>query len=209
MRAEDLAGLKFGRLTGIVRVENKGRQTRWLWTCDCGQKTIAAADHVKSGHTVSCGCYFPEVCVKHGHTYVNGKQTRTYKAWANMKSRVQGKTERSRKSYLLKGITVCDRWKKFETFLADMGECPEGLTLDREDNSGNYEPGNCRWATPAQQTRNRAVTKIVVFQGKSMCLTDACKLGLHPATVQYRMNIGWSAEKALMLAPHDQLQGRV
>jgi hypothetical protein len=198
MRAEDLAGLKFGRLTGVVRVENKGRQTRWLWTCDCGQKKVVAADKVKSGHTISCGCYFPEVCLKHGHTYVNGKQTRTYKAWANMKSRVQGKTERSRKSYLLKGITVCDRWKQFEGFLADMGECPPGLTLDREDNDGNYEKDNCRWVPAAIQNRNKSDTILVDYRGSQLALVDACAAaGVLYDTAMKRIRRGMTPELAL------------
>jgi hypothetical protein len=200
MRADDLSGKKFGNLTGLRRVENHGRRTRWLWACDCGKETIADPSQVKSGHTISCGCAWVKKCRKHGHGHNSeGKQTRTYKAWVNMRSRVNPNIEMYKPNYFDRGISVCDRWKDdFIAFLEDMGECPVGMSLDREENDGNYEPSNCRWATPAQQSANRRCTKSVNFRGKIILLLEACRVvGIHPATVQHRLNIGMSVDQAL------------
>lgn len=205
MKFLDLTGKKFGRLIAIGRVENKGCRIQYRWRCDCGNEIIAMGEHVKSGHTASCGCIWIENCRKHGHGHdQDGRQTRTYKAWVNMRSRVSGRYEQYDASYTSRGITVCERWQNsFETFLADMGECPAGKTLDRyPDNDGNYEPDNCRWATAAQQNRNMRRNKMVRFQGETMCLLDAChRAGMRPATVQHRLNVGWSVADALSIPP--------
>jgi hypothetical protein len=178
MRADDLTGQRFGRLVALQRVENKGRVTQWLWRCDCGREAVVAADKAKSGHTVSCGCAWTEKCRKHGHGHdTNGRQTRTYKAWVNMRSRAQGVTDAYERNYASRGIVVCERWdRSFEAFLADMGECPPGMTLDRfPNNDGNYEPGNCRWATREQQMANTRRTRRVILDGQPTSLKDACR----------------------------------
>jgi hypothetical protein len=199
LRPDDLTGKKFGRLTGIRRVENVGRQTMWLWQCDCGNQKTIAADKAKCGHTVSCGCYWPEICRKHGHSHdENANQSRTYKAWVNMRSRVAGVTESYRVNYSSRGISVCDRWAgSFENFLSDMGVCPPGLTLERENNDGNYEPGNCVWATMAKQNSNRRDTLRVTVDGDRMCLAHACKrAGVLYDTAMHRIRRGMTAQEA-------------
>jgi hypothetical protein len=196
----DLTGKTFGRLTAIRRVENKGRRPQWLWSCACGNETVVAAEHVKSGHTESCGCLWKEKCVKHGHGHDSaGKQTRTYKAWVNMRSRVDPSIEQYRRSYADKGITVCARWNgSFINFLEDMGECPEGKSLDRIDNDGNYEPGNCRWATRSQQGANTRRTVRIDYNGEELCLKAvADRAGIHPATLSHRINTGRTLAEAI------------
>lgn len=200
MRADDLTGARFGRLTGIRRTENVGRRTRWLWQCDCGEETIVDPSHVKSGHTVSCGCYFVDKCRKHGHGHDSaGRQSRTYKAWANMKSRVAGISESAKKNYADRGIRVCARWAdSFEDFLADMGECPAKMSLDREDNNGDYEPGNCRWATASQQSSNTRRTRRVYVGGQEMSLAAACReKGVLYDTAMCRIRAGLTPQQAL------------
>lgn len=93
----------------------------------------------------------------HGHSSA-GHRTPTYCSWQNMISRCNHGSAPSYPNYGGRGITVCERWRKFANFLADMGERPEGMTLDRVDNDGNYEPGNCRWADKATQAVNRPFT---------------------------------------------------
>jgi hypothetical protein len=200
MKFVDLTGMKFGQMTAIRRVENSGRRSQWLWQCDCGNKAVVTSDHVKSGHTTSCGCAWERKCVKHGHGHdKDGKQTRTYKAWVNMRSRVNPSIEQYRSYYFLRGITVCDRWKNdFIAFLSDMGEAPLGKSLDRIDNDGNYEPSNCRWATAVQQSANQQRTIRVDFEGETVCLVEACKRAkIHPATVHSRLNAGMTVQEAM------------
>ena len=96
---------------------------------------------------------------KHGHCPRNGSPSPTYISWCNMKARCQNPNRSDYERYGGRDIKVCERWQDFANFLADMGEKPEGLTLDRIDNDGNYEPGNCRWATPKEQIQNRREIK--------------------------------------------------
>jgi hypothetical protein len=157
-----LDGQLFGLLTVEGRAENDKRQrTRWICKCACGNRCTVSGAHLMSGHTSSCGCAGSRASIgfrafKHGHDRVNSR-SREYNSWAMMIVRC---TDENREDYHRwggRGITVCDRWREsFENFLADMGPRPPGRTLDRyPDKDGNYEPGNCRWATWKQQAENR------------------------------------------------------
>lgn len=165
----------------------------WLCRCSCEAKTVRRVNkkNLKAHLSKSCGCWDQDRKTAHG---MSG--TRTYKLWQSMFNRVKNVL-----SYARKGITICDRWKGpegFRNFLADMGECPaDKRSLDRHPNKrGNYEPGNCRWATNAQQ-REKEATKKYEFNGRTQCLFEwADELGVTWSTLWGRLNRGWSVERA-------------
>jgi hypothetical protein len=155
----DLAGQRFGRLTAIEaeRIElSSGRKVMgWRCACDCGAKTLVHAVHLKAGRVGSCGCLNKELTARRNRTH-GRTGTREHRIWKAMIRRCYNKNVREYRFYGARGIAVCDRWRSsFENFYADVGRCPEGKSLDRINNDGNYEAGNCRWATPQQQARNR------------------------------------------------------
>lgn len=132
--------------------------------------------------------------VKHG-----GHGTLTYARWKSMMQRCHVVTATNYKHYGAKGITVCERWHDFAAFLADMGECPEKqFTLDRKENNKGYEPGNCRWATMADQNRNRSHCVELTHQGRTMILRDwAEEIGISPNALAQRLYLGWTVERSL------------
>ena len=175
MRAIDLMGQSFGRLKVIARIENNHRGSiQWLCKCNCGAETITRSNDLRSGNTTSCGCFRRErmsaggkitgringkLSATHGHTI--GGLTRVYSCWKSMTARCRCPSTSSYKNYGGRGINVCDRWRhNFENFLADMGEPPDGTSIDRIENDGNYEPDNCRWATAKQQANNRRMVSV-------------------------------------------------
>lgn len=192
----DLRGQTFGRLTVVNEAEPIGGRTAWRCTCECGNEKVTRRDHLTSGDTISCGCAPRAVAVlKHGQA-----DTPLYKRWSGMIGRTSRPNNSDFRHYGGRGISVCERWREFENFAADMGPTfrPE-LTLDRIDNDRGYEPGNCRWATRAEQNRNQRRNRYVTWRGRTIVLTDwADLLGLNFDTVRKRLDKhGWSVERAL------------
>lgn len=186
---------KFGMLTVVERVANdRFGRSQWLCRCDCGREHVAAFFRMKSGHTKSCGCIRGLVSRRHG-----AKGTPTHNTWCAMKQRCIDPRHAQFAYYGGRGVSVCDRWaKSFEAFLADMGERPEGMTIERNDPNGNYEPGNCRWATEADQARNRRSTILVTRNGVTKCVKDWCdELGMNVDKVYGRIRRGAAPEEAL------------
>ena len=163
----DMTGRRFGKLVALtyIKGEPPKYKSQWLCVCDCGNEKIAKSENLVRGKTKSCGCdrHANRVAqlTKHGHTGgEKGRPSPTYQAWHAMRQRCTNPNTAQWLDYGGRGISVCDRWADFRNFLEDMGERPEGKTLDRwPDKNGNYEPGNCRWATPKEQTENQR-TKI-------------------------------------------------
>jgi hypothetical protein len=151
----NLTGRRFGRWTVISRAGTVCKQARWNCLCDCGSTSVVYGGNLRNGASTSCGCYFSEALI--ARQTIHGKSgTPTFNSWASMWDRCTNENANQFKDYGGRGIKVCERWKSFVNFLADMGEKPDALTLDRyPNNNGNYEPGNCRWATRSQQNRNR------------------------------------------------------
>ena len=122
------------------------------------------------------------------------KGTKIYRIWQAMLAR----TRYGRKDYAGRGIVVCESWKKFENFYADMGDAPDGLSLDRINNDGNYEPLNCRWATREQQNRNKRNNVFIEWNGKRQTVREwERELGMKPTTLRNRFRMGWPIERAM------------
>jgi hypothetical protein len=196
----DLVGHRFDRLVVTHRVPGA-----WACSCACGGYLEVPRYNLLSGATRSCGCLRRESAaakaqirnLKHGHTS-GGRTTPTWISWKGMLARCKAKRGTAYEYYVLRGIKVCKRWRKFENFLADMGERPPGKTLDRENNDGNYEPGNCRWATRVEQQSNRRGSRVLTLNGVTKTLSQwARELDAHPERIYSRLKKGWSVELAL------------
>lgn len=159
----DITGHKYNRLLALEDVGKDVRNGRvWKCRCDCGNYVNVSSNHLRRGHSKSCGCISRESAVQrfttHGHTKKG--QSTEYKAWSNMISRCTNSNTTYYDNYGGRGISVCDRWLSFENFLSDMGLKPSPKhSIDRIDVNGNYEPSNCRWATMNQQARNTRLRK--------------------------------------------------
>jgi hypothetical protein len=201
-RRMDLTGKVFGRWTVISFVErDTNRQSKWKCVCLCGEAREVAAGKLLQGKSSSCGCLRDELIASrfrvHGETI---KGTSEYTSWKSMLQRCSDPNSTNYPRYGGRGITVCDRWKhSFENFLADMGRKPSSKhSIEREENEGNYEPANCRWATSKEQSRNRRSNRMLTLNGRVQCLADwADETGLSYKTIQSRLLRGWSEEKTL------------
>lgn len=161
MRASNIIGERYGRLVVIARAENtKSGNTRWLCKCDCGKEKVVAYRELKNGDTKSCGCLREEKTRARSTTPGGGKTKypRLYRIWHHMKERCYSVNCKEYRWYGARGIQICDAWKnsfpEFRDWALSHGY-EDHLTIERKNNDGNYEPGNCKWATMKEQCQNR------------------------------------------------------
>ena len=206
MKLRNIQGQQFGRLTVLQRSYEKRDGVRWLCRCECGQNIITSSKVLLNGSTKSCGCLRNEKAAArqttHGLTS-NGRHAREFRSWVHARERCYNTNNKNYALYGGRGITICDRWRNsFAAFLEDMGASGPGLTLDRKDSNGNYEPGNCRWATQKQQCRNRRNSVRVIWQNEKLQICDlADRLSLKSERLKYFFcTKGLSIEEAVRIA---------
>lgn len=199
---KDISGQRFGRWTAIRVYGKRLRKYGWSYflecVCDCGATGIIQKNSLVSGDSSSCGCFQSEYASRRLTTH-GLSRSREYISYQSMWLRCTDPGSVNWTDYGGRGITVCDRWKDFATFYADMGPKPSAKhSIDRIDNDGHYEPSNCRWATNSQQARNRRGNRHITFRGETKLVVEwSEELGLNLNLIYDRLRYGWSPERAL------------
>lgn len=186
--SQDSVGMVFGRLT-VVREfmgpnGTKARARHWECQCICGRITTVITNNLKQRGTGSCGCTTIEANTTHGMT-----NTPEYEIWIQMKGRIQNPNHTSYKNYGARGISLDPRWLDFGAFIKDVGMRPSPKhSIERINNEGNYEPDNVRWATRAEQNRNKRSNRNITYNGKTQCMADWAKeMGISPRALSRRL----------------------
>lgn len=199
-------GTTFGKLTVVKElpplIRSDGRKRRIvLCDCKCGVQKSFSLEQIASGHTSSCGCYRSYVTSQRNTSHGMSK-TRVYKIWAAMCERCKDKRKNNAGYYHDRGISVCARWigrSGFVNFLQDMGYPPTSKhEIDRRNNDGNYEPGNCHWVTRLDQMANTRRNVFLSYRGRTQHIAAWCReLNLKQSAVSWRIRNGWTAERAI------------
>lgn len=190
-KVRNLEGNVYGHLTAQKFIELGTEGAVWECLCACGNRTKVRASDLKSGNTKSCGCqrlrFIGDSTAKHGATrgLHHKEYPKTYKIWRGILNRCYTPSCSSYHNYGGRGIKVCDEWRdSYEAFARDMGECPDGHSVERLDVNGDYSPDNCVWIPLKDQARNRRASVVVELDGERMLQADAARrLGVHPATI--------------------------
>lgn len=189
---------RFGKLTvlAVVKEAPLQKDITYSCSCDCGGSIVLTYRDLVHRKRVNCGCSYS----KHDGTIRNNSgKSRAYRSWEHMKRRCLNATAKDYYRYGGRGITVCNRWLNFENFYADMGDRPENTSIDRIDNNGNYEPGNCRWSTPKEQQDNTSKTLTFDINGSVVrsAVSASEVTGLNAKTIESRHYKGFSADEVL------------
>lgn len=170
---DSFIGMRFGRLLVVEKdIYNTSKTVKYVCVCDCGNKKSIGISNVVTGHTKSCGCLSKEttrsLLTKHGKC-----NSRTCNSWCRMKDRCYNKNNNRFPLYGGRGIEICSQWRdSFKNFLEDMGEVPEGMSLERIDVNGDYTPENCKWASAKEQSRNTRTNVRVFIGGRRACVQE-------------------------------------
>lgn len=204
-----MIGQRFGKLIVIeVAPRPASRRERgkfYLCACDCGGETVAYGGHLRHGSRKACGCVKPAPRT-HGLS-----KTPEYAIWANAKDRCERQGHAHYADYGGRGIAMAPEWaSSFERFLSDMGPRPTPAhSLDRQDNDGDYTPGNCRWATRSEQQSNRRNNRLIALGGQQVTVAEAARrTGIPHQTILGRLRAGWPDHLAIRAEKHTQINRR-
>lgn len=194
---EVIRNLTFAKPAEPEPMKNGSVKHRSWFICYCGKEFIVRNESIRSGHIKSCGCSHKKINITHGQCS-GGKRTRAYVCWCGVKQRSTNPNNSSSEDYFDRGITMCNQWENsYEAFFDYMGPGKIGWTIERINNEGIYEPGNCVWATMVHQARNRRSNLIYTMRGVTACLTELIeKFGGNYRLIRWRLLNGWDIEKA-------------
>ena len=182
----DISGKKFGRLKVIEYSHTKRKKAYWKYVCDCENICIVEGSKLRNGHTKSCGCILKEI--NRSRKINDDVRTRLYKVWRNMKHRCENTNDEHFDYYGGRGIKVCDEWQDFSVFYnwCVKSGYKVGLTIDRKDPNGNYEPSNCRWITLKEQQRNKRSNVYISCHGETKTISEwSRKIGVSRHSIRY------------------------
>lgn len=173
-----------------------------VYECDCGTRFVMQCRSEKG--TVSCGCFARETARElltgntHQRTH-NAGGTGAYKSWLSMRGRCNDENNNEYHRYGGRGISVCEQWSSFEVFLKDMGPRPDGMSIDRVDPNGNYEPSNCKWSTPKEQSRNKRNNVVLTIDGESKTVVEwsEAENAASDKNIYNRIRLGWTHKEAV------------
>lgn len=201
-KSKDLVGKTYGRLTVTEKSGSVKGQVNWLCRCECGNTKIVPTASLNFGNTRSCGCIQKEIVAAMGKTHTTHGMTDTklYSVWHGMRKRCICQTTKHYERYGGRGISICKEWDDFSNFYewSIVNGYKEGLTIDRINNNGNYEPSNCRWATSKEQARNRCNTTMYDIDGVTKSLIEWSEInGVNHSTAYDRLALGYDPFKTI------------
>lgn len=182
----NLNGQRFGKLTVVERIPTKKGKSRFVCMCDCGVESIVIGSDLNSGNTTSCGCYKKVIgCTSNLiHGGAAGDLAGSYRSWRSMKQRCTEQNSRGWREYGAKGVTVCESWMTYENFYSDMGDRPNGCSLERVDVTQGYSPENCKWIPLSEQSKNKRNTVRYQYRNEVLIQADLARcLSLHPSSL--------------------------
>ena len=210
MGVKDITGNVYGRLTVVSLEELRRGKAFWRCQCECGNTSVVAGDKLRRGITKSCGCLQNELRHEGSNHRTHGMtKTKLYVMWCNMKARCHSVNSSMYYCYGERGISVCEEWRnsfdEFRRWAFSTGYS-EGLSIERIDVDGNYEPKNCKWVPLKDQSLNQRRSHRVTAFGKTQTIKEwADESGLKYDTIERRINqYGWTPEEALTIKPHQR-----